>query len=199
MYFSLIYIFLVFQFRLIVSSNQSSKFNKCLFSNQWIIVFDNCDYNINQNNRDYDFCQNQAALIHVHINSNNCSNVGPHFVSILAVWLPFTVNIYGWHGRLCACRLFVLFSDTLTYMQLCVEVFCPARSQDRTGLTSYSLTHLNKCSLLRVESKPLFPELSCTIFAVAEHYHLCFTSVYSPERCTRSGQWWGNWSWVYVE
>ena len=51
-------IFLVFQFKLIMS-----KFIKCLFSNQWII-FNNRDYNIHQNNRDYNFCHNRAALIH---------------------------------------------------------------------------------------------------------------------------------------
>ena len=42
---------------------QSSKFIKSLFSNQWIIVFNNRDYNINQNNRDYEFYHNRAALI----------------------------------------------------------------------------------------------------------------------------------------
>ncbi len=28
-----------------------------------IIVLNHCDYNIDQDNRDYDFCQNRAALI----------------------------------------------------------------------------------------------------------------------------------------
>ncbi len=28
-----------------------------------IIVLNNLDYNIDQNNRDYDFCHNQAALV----------------------------------------------------------------------------------------------------------------------------------------
>ncbi len=30
-----------------------------------IIVLNNRDYNIDQNNRDYDFCHNRAALSHV--------------------------------------------------------------------------------------------------------------------------------------
>lgn len=49
------------------------------------------------------------------------------------------------------------------------------------GLLHWDLL-VDKCFLLRVQSNPLFPELSCAICAelsvVPEHFHLCFTSVY---------------------
>lgn len=56
-------------------------------------------------------------------------------------------------------------------------------SEDSAGIGLLLQVLLDdKCSLLRAQSKPLFPELSCTICAelsvVPEHFHLCFTSVY---------------------
>ncbi len=33
----------------------------------WVIMLNNCDVNIEQNNRDYDFCHNPAALPHPYL------------------------------------------------------------------------------------------------------------------------------------
>lgn len=61
-------------------------------------------------------------------------------------------------------------------------------SEDSAGIGLLLQVLLDdKCSLLRAQSKPLFPELSCTICAelsvVPEHFHLCFISVYTSILC----------------
>lgn len=66
-------------------------------------------------------------------------------------------------------------------------------SEDSAGIGLLLQVLLDdKCSLLRAQSKPLFPELSCTICAelsvVPEHFHLCFTSVYTSILCWKIHQ-----------
>lgn len=34
------------------------------FPSHWVIILNNCNVNIDQNNREYDFCYNGAALLH---------------------------------------------------------------------------------------------------------------------------------------
>ena len=41
----------------------SSSVNAWYFQSQWIIMLNNRDLSIDQNNRDYDFCHNPAALV----------------------------------------------------------------------------------------------------------------------------------------
>lgn len=72
---------------------------------------------------------------------------------------------------------------------VCLNSLCPALSQGSAGigLLQWDLM-VDNCSLLRVQSKPLFPELSCAISAelsvAPQHFHLCFTSVYKLCRKT---------------
>ncbi len=100
-----------------------------------IIVLNNRDYNIDQNNRDYDFCHNRAALV-------QRAQFWSHLTTTLSPSSPLNhwhtsdgpVHVLSWAGGLCGrCRISVLHCEVLPIVFLVTMVPAALKSLIRSS------------------------------------------------------------------